>query len=343
MQSATLNNKWRLRVFYISNCLKLSQFILLTFAFVVSNLANSQSVINNLYVPNSGIIKIIVPYPPGGGTDIIARAISQKIGEMLQQPVVIENRNGANGSIGSAYVAKAPGDGFTLLVVPAGFSANPSIYPNLPFDQKKDLTGVTMLASGPLVLVVNPALKVKNTRELINLIKSKPDQFNYASAGMGSLPHLTAVLFNLEAGTKMLHIPYKGAGPAVIDVMGGIVPVYFMNILQAKPLITDGSIRALAVTSPQRSSIDLELPSIAEELPGFDMMNWYGVLAPSTIPKEILEKVNQAITLALNIQKVKEKLSQEGMTVVGNKPNEFNLFLKKEMDKYNRIVKQAGL
>jgi tripartite-type tricarboxylate transporter receptor subunit TctC len=125
--------------------------------------------------------------------------------------------------------------------------------------------------------------------------------------------------------------------------MGGIVPVYFMNILQAKPLITDGSIRALAVTSPQRSSIDLELPSIAEELPGFDMMNWYGVLAPSTIPKEILEKVNQAITLALNIQKVKEKLSQEGMTVVGNKPNEFNLFLKKEMDKYNRIVKQAGL
>ncbi len=329
--------------FSISDLIKLSQSICLAFFFCLSISTTAQNSSNNLNSPNSGIIKIIVPYPPGGGTDIIARAISQKVGELLQQPVVVENRNGANGSIGSAFVAKAAGDGFTLLVVPAGFSANPSIYPNLPFDQKKDLTGVTMLASGPLVLVVNPSLKVKNTRELINLVKSKPDQFNYASAGMGSLPHLTAELFNLEAGTKMLHIPYKGAGPAVIDLMGGIVPVYFMNILQAKPLIAEGSIRALAVTSPQRSSLDPDLPAIAEELPGFDMMNWYGVLAPSTIPKETLDKVNQAIIVALNTPKVKEKLSQEGMTVVGNKPNEFNVFLKKEMDKYNRIVKQAGL
>jgi len=327
----------------MANFMKWSQFIWLTFFCVLSNSAHAQNTSNNLNVANSGIIKLIVPYPPGGGTDIIARAISQKVGELLQQPVVVENRNGANGSIGSGFVAKAPGDGFTLLVVPAGFSANPSIYPNLPFDQKKDLTGVTMLASGPLVLVVNPTLKVKNTRELINLIKSKPNQMNYASAGVGSLPHLTAELFNLEAGTKMLHIPYKGAGPAVIDLISGIVPVYFMNILQAKPLIAEGSIKALAVTSPQRSSIDPELPSIAEELPGFDMTNWYGVLAPSSIPKEILEKVNQAIITALNTPKVKEKLSQEGMTVVGNKPNEFNNFLKKEMDKYNRIVKQAGL
>jgi tripartite-type tricarboxylate transporter receptor subunit TctC len=192
---------------------------------------HAQNSTNNLNVANSGIIKIVVPYPPGGGTDIIARAISTKVGELLQQPVVVENRNGANGSIGSGYVAKSPGDGFTLLVVPAGFSANPSIYPNLPFDQKKDLVGVTMLASGPLVQVVNPSLKVKNTRELINLIKSKPNQMNYASAGIGSLPHLTAELFNLEAGTKMLHIPYKGAGPAVIDLISGIVPIYFMNIL----------------------------------------------------------------------------------------------------------------
>jgi tripartite-type tricarboxylate transporter receptor subunit TctC len=147
-------------------------------------------------------------------------------------------------------VAKAPGDGFTLLVVPAGFSANPSIYPNLPFDQKKDLTGISLLASGPLVLVVNPNVKAKNTRELIHLLKSKPDEFNYGSAGVGSLPHLTAELFNLEAGTKMLHIPYKGAGPAVIDLLAGIVPIYFMNILQAKPLIAEGSIRAPRSNQP---------------------------------------------------------------------------------------------
>ncbi|SMC32919.1 Tripartite-type tricarboxylate transporter, receptor component TctC [Polynucleobacter kasalickyi] len=329
--------------FSFSNGMKFGSYFWLVLSFCLSISVNAQTGVNNLNVPNSGVIKIIVPYPPGGGTDIIARAISQKVGELLQQPVVVENRNGANGSIGSAFVAKAAGDGFTLLVVPAGFSANPSIYPNLPFDQKKDLTGVTMLASGPLVLVVNPNVKVKNTRELISLVKSKPDQFNYASAGMGSLPHLTAELFNLEAGTKMVHIPYKGAGPAVIDLMGGIVPVYFMNILQAKPLIAEGSIRALAVTSPQRSSIDPELPSIAEELPGFDMMNWYGVLAPASTSKELLDKVNQAVVVALNTPKVKEKLNQEGMTVVGNKPNDFNTFLKKEMDKYSRIVKQAGL
>lgn len=329
--------------FSFSNGMKFGSYFWLVLSFCLSISVNAQTGVNNLNVPNSGVIKIIVPYPPGGGTDIIARAISQKVGELLQQPVVVENRNGANGSIGSAFVAKAAGDGFTLLVVPAGFSANPSIYPNLPFDQKKDLTGVTMLASGPLVLVVNPNVKVKNTRELISLLKSKPDQFNYASAGMGSLPHLTAELFNLEAGTKMVHIPYKGAGPAVIDLMGGIVPVYFMNILQAKPLIAEGSIRALAVTSPQRSSIDPELPSIAEELPGFDMMNWYGVLAPASTSKELLDKVNQAVVVALNTPKVKEKLNQEGMTVVGNKPNDFNTFLKKEMDKYSRIVKQAGL
>ncbi len=329
--------------FSFSNGMKFGSYFWLVLSFCLSISVNAQTGVNNLNVPNSGVIKIIVPYPPGGGTDIIARAISQKVGELLQQPVVVENRNGANGSIGSAFVAKAAGDGFTLLVVPAGFSANPSIYPNLPFDQKKDLTGVTMLASGPLVLVVNPSVKVKNTRELISLLKSKPDQFNYASAGMGSLPHLTAELFNLEAGTKMVHIPYKGAGPAVIDLMGGIVPVYFMNILQAKPLIAEGSIRALAVTSPQRSSIDPELPSIAEELPGFDMMNWYGVLAPASTSKELLDKVNQAVVVALNTPKVKEKLNQEGMTVVGNKPNDFNTFLKKEMDKYSRIVKQAGL
>ncbi len=291
----------------------------------------------------SAAIRIVTPYPPGGGTDILSRAIAQKLNESFGQPVIVDNRVGANGTIGAAYVAKAPPDGLTLLVIPAGYAANPALYKSLPYNQSRDLIPVSMLASGPLVLVTHPSLGVQSVKELIALAKSKPGVINVGSAGVGSLPHLSAELFNLQAGVKMVHIPYKGAGPAVIDVLAGIVPVYFMNILQALPLIRSGKLRALGVTSPERSAIAPELPPIADALPGFDMTNWYGMLAPAGTPKEVVAKLQAEIAKILKQPAVREKLDNEGMTVVADTPAVFGEFLGKETIKYNRIVSGAGI
>lgn len=291
----------------------------------------------------SGSIRIVNPYPPGGGTDILSRAIAQKLGEAFHQPVYVDNKNGANGTIGAAFVAKSAPDGLTLLVVPAGFAANPALYQSLPYDQSRDLSAVSLLASGPLVLVTHPGLNVKTVKELVTKARVRPGELNVGSAGNGSLPHLSAELFNLMAGTKMQHVAYKGAGPAVIDLLAGVVPVYFMNVLQALPLIKAGKLRALGVTSLERSSIAVELPTVAEELPGFDMSNWYGMLAPSGTPKEIIIKLQQEVSMVLKQATLKEKLDNEGMTVVGSTSAQFEEFLKRESDKYLKIITSAGI
>ena len=291
----------------------------------------------------SGPFKIVNPYPPGGGTDILSRAIAQKLGEAFHQPIYVDNKNGANGTIGAAFVAKSAPDGLTLLVVPAGFAANPSLYSNLPYDQTRELSAVSLLASGPLVLVTHPSLNVKTVKELIAKARSRPGELNVGSAGNGSLPHLSAELFNTMAGTKMLHVAYKGAGPAVIDLLAGVVPVYFMNVLQALPLIKSGKLKALGVSSLERSSIAMELPTISEELPGFDMSNWYGMLAPSATPKDIVNKLSLEVSAILKQPALKEKLDNEGMTVVGNSPAQFDEFLKKETDKFSKIITSAGI
>jgi tripartite-type tricarboxylate transporter receptor subunit TctC len=291
----------------------------------------------------SGPIKIVNPYPPGGGTDILSRAIGQKLSEAFKQPVYVDNKSGANGTIGTALVAKAAPDGLTLLVVPAGFAANPWLYQNLRYDQARDLSAVTLLASGPLVLVTHPDLNVKSVKELIELARARPGALSVGSAGNGSLPHLSAELFNLMAGTKMLHVAYKGAGPAVNDLLAGVVQVYFMNVLQALPLIKAGKLKALGVTSMERTSIAPDLPTVSEVLPGFDMNNWYGMLAPSGTPKEVIQKIRQEIALILKQPALKEKLDNEGMTVVGNTPDQFDEILKRESDKYSKIITSAGI
>src|SRR5581483_11190043 len=201
---------------------------------------------------------------PGGGTDILARAIAQKITERTGQNAIVDNRAGANGTIGTAFVAKAAPDGQTLLITPAGYAANPALYKTLPYDQARDLSPVSHLASGPLVLVVHPSLPVKSVKDLVAFAKAHPGQLNCGSAGIGSLPHLSLELFNLLAGVKIVHVPYKGSGIAIADVMGGQVPLYFMNILQSLPLIKAGKLRPLGVTSPARTDIAPDLPAIAE-------------------------------------------------------------------------------
>jgi len=292
----------------------------------------------------SGPLRIVSPYPPGGGTDILSRTIGQKLNERLGQPVVVDNRAGANGTLGAALVAKAPPDGQTMLIVPAGYAANPALYKSLPYDQARDLAPVSHLASGPLVLVVHPALPVRSVKDLIALAKSRPGEINVGSAGNGSLPHLCAELFNAEGKVKLTHIPYKGSGTAIVDVMSGRVPVYFMNVLQSLPLIKSGKLRALGVTSPQRTAIAPQLPAIAEAgLPGFDMTNWYGMLVPAATPRDVIDKLQQETARVLNLPELKERLAGEGMTVVASTPEQFAAFLARETAKYNRIIQAAGI
>ena len=292
--------------------------------------------------PN-GAMRIVSPYPPGGGTDILSRTIAQKLNERFNVPVVVENRAGANGTVGAAYVAKSAPDGQTMLIVPAGYAANPALYKSLPYDQARELAPVSHLASGPLVLVVHPSLPVKNVKDLIALAKAKPGDLNVGSAGNGSLPHLCAELFNTSAGIKIVHIPFKGSGAAVIDVLSGQVPIYFMNILQSLALIKAGKLRPLGVTSPKRSPIAPDLPAIAEAGIEFDMTNWYGLLVQGSTPRDTVYKLQQEVTRVLNLPELKERLAGEGMTVVASTPEQFVEFLARDTAKYTRIIQAAGI
>lgn len=289
-------------------------------------------------------MRIVVPFSPGGGTDILARLIGQKLNESWGQPVVVENRPGAGGTVGTAVVAKAAGDGHTMLMIPAGYAAYPSLYKKLPFDQRRELASVSRLASGPLVLVIHPSLPAKSVKELIALGRKRPGEINFGSSGAGTLPHLSAELFSSMSGIKMVHIPYKGAGTAVTDVLAGRVPVYFMNILQSLSLIKAGKLRALGVTTPERSPIAPEIPSIVESgLQGFDMTNWYGMLVPAATPREVIAKLNAEVVRILQLPELKNRLAQDGMSVVASTPDQFNEFLTREMSKYARVIEIAGI
>ena len=292
----------------------------------------------------SGPMRIVVPFTPGGGTDILARLIAQKLNESWGQPVVVDNRPGAAGTVGTAFVAKAAGDGHTLLIVPAGYAGNPGLYKKLPYDHTRDLAPVSCLASGPLVLVVHPSLPPKSVKELIAFARARPGEINFGSSGAGTLPHLSAELFSSMSGIRMVHVPYKGAGAAVTDVMAGRVPVYFMNILQSISLIKAGKLRALGVTTPERSPIAPEIPAIAEAgLKGYDMTNWYGLLAPAATPREAVVKLNVEVVRILKLPELTSRLADDGMTVVASTPERFGEFLARETDKFTKVIEAAGI
>ncbi len=291
-----------------------------------------------------GQLRIISPYPPGGGTDVLGRVIAQRYTERFGQPAIVENRVGANGTIGTAFVAKAPPDGLTLLIVPAGYAANPSLYKSLPYDQSRDLAPVSLLASGPLVLVVYPSLPVRSVKELIALARARPGDLNFGSPGSGALPHLSAELFNAMAGTKMTHVPYKGPAAAVADLMSGQIALYFMNVTQSIPLVAAKKLRALGVTSPQRSATAPQIPTIAEEgLKGFDMTNWYGMLVPAATPRETINTINTEIKNILMLPDTRKGLSAQGMVVEAGTAGQFAEFLKRESAKYGRVIQAAGI
>ena len=292
----------------------------------------------------SGPMRIIVPFPPGGGTDIFARAVAQKLNEAWQVPVIVENRGGANGTIGAAYVAKAPADGLTALCVPSGFAVNPSVYPKLPFDTMKDFAPVSQLAEGPLVLSVHPSFPPKTVKELIAIARLRPGEINYGSSGNGSPPHFATELFKLLTGVQITHIPYKGAGPAAIDLFAGQIPIYFMNALQVTQHVRTGKVRALGVTTAKRFPQLPDVPTIAEAgVPGYAMSNWYGLLVPAATPRSNVTKLNAEIVRILNLPDIRERLTSQGAILVGSTPDEFAAFLRSEVAVAAKIVKAAGM
>lgn len=289
-------------------------------------------------------VHIIVPWPPGGGTDIFARAISEKLQQSLGQPFPVENRPGVAGNLGAAIVARSPPDGYTIMIATITLATSPALYKSLDYNAIKDFAGITLIAGVPHMLVVNPALPAKNVKELITLAKQKPGKLTYASAGVGSPFQIAAELFKQSAGVDILHVPYKGGGPAVADVIGDHVDMTFANLLAVLPQARAGRVRALAVTSAKRSAAAPDIPTIAESgLPGYEFTSWFGALAPAGTPPGIVKKLNDAIVKALRSPRVSAQLSEQGADIIASSPEEFDVFLKSETKKWQKVIKAAGI
>ena len=289
-------------------------------------------------------VRLIVPFPAGGTTDILARAIAQKLSEGLGQQFVVDNRPGAGGNIGADFVAKAPPDGYTLLMGTVGTQAiNTSLYAKMPYDAAKDFAPVVLVAGVPNVLVVNTALPVRTVADLVKLAKEKPGTINFASSGNGTSIHLSGELFKVMTGVQMSHVPYKGSAPALVDLIGGQVQVMFDNLPSALPHVKSGKLRAVAVTSTKRAPALPDVPTIAESgVPGFEATSWFGILGPAGTPRDVLTKINAEANKALQSSEMKEKLLSQGAEAAGGSPEQFGDYIKSETVKWAKVVKESG-
>ena len=288
-------------------------------------------------------VRVVVPYPPGGPTDIVARVLFQQVAESTGQQFVIDNRAGAGGNIGAEHVAKSPADGHTVLIGTTAHAINMSLFKSLNYDVQKDLAPVSLLTQGPLVLVTHPQFPANSVKELIDMAKAKPGSLNFASSGNGQSTHLSAELFNSMAGTKMVHVPYKGSAPALSDLMTGQVGIMFDTTLSAMPFVRAGKLKALGVTSPQRTPAAPEVPTIAESgLPGYEVFAWNGVFVPAGTPKAIVAQLNEEIRKAMQLPQVRDKFSAQGFAASWNTPDQFGVFVRNEVDKWARTVKASG-
>jgi tripartite-type tricarboxylate transporter receptor subunit TctC len=289
-------------------------------------------------------VRFIVPSAAGGGTDIIARAISLKLAESLGQPFVVENRPGAGQMIGIELAARSPADGYTILMAASTLAINPVMYKKVPYDPIRDFAPITQAATLPNVLVVHPSLPVKSVAELIAYAKQRPGELNFASAGIGTSPQMSIELLKSMTGIDMVHIPYKGTAPGVVDVLAGQVKVMAPNLLTALPHIKSGKLRALAVTSVKRTEALPEVPTVAEAgVPGYDSTQWYGVLAPAGAPPQIVMRLHDEIVHALRDAEVGKRLAADGAEAVGNRPEEFAAFIKSETEKWAKVASAAGI
>ncbi len=291
-------------------------------------------------------VRLVSPYPPAGVNDLLARIIAPKLGEYLGQPVVVENRAGATGNIGADIVAHSPADGHTLLMGQAGnLSINISLMAKMPFDPVRDFAPITLVAATPNVLVVHPSLPVKSVKDLVALAKAKPGMINYATSGIGSPGHLAAELLNKSAGIKLVHIPYKGAAPALLDVVAGNAQLYFTSPASAMPFMPSGRLRMVAVASIKRSALLPDLPTVAEAgYPDFDVSSWWGVVAPAATPRDVVMRLHAEINRALALPETRARIAELGAEIVtSNTPEQFAAYIRTETVKWARLIREVGV
>jgi tripartite-type tricarboxylate transporter receptor subunit TctC len=288
-------------------------------------------------------IRLVIPYPPGGGSDIIARPLTQLMSASMGQQIVVENRGGAGGNIGMDYVAKSPADGYTLIFgITAQLAVNPSLYPKLPYDLLRDFAPISLLGIAPYVLTVHPALPVKSVKDLVALARAQPNTLTFGSAGNGSGAHLAGEMLNALANVKTVHVPYKGGGPAMIDLVAGQLQLSYLTYTSSNSFIRAGRLRALGVTTAKRSPALPDLPAIAETLPGYDSAVWYGVLAPAGTPADIIARLNREFLAALKNSELRQRLLTEAFEPIGTSPEELGAYMKSEIARWAKLVKATN-
>jgi tripartite-type tricarboxylate transporter receptor subunit TctC len=289
-------------------------------------------------------VRVIVPFPPGAGVDIVTRIVAPRLGESMGQQIVADNRGGAGGILGAELAAKAPADGYTLLMATAGILTVVPLISKVTYNIARDFAPISMVASVPSLLVVHPSMPTRTLKDLVALARAKPGAINYASTGGGTLPHLTAELLRIQAKIEIVHIPYKGSAPAMTDLLGGQVEMFFGNMLSVIPQVRAGKLRALAVTSPERSPAAPEVPTVAESgYPGFEANTWFGLLAPVGTPKEIQTRLHTEIVKVLRVPDVQQNLAGQGGVAIGNTPEQFAAYIQSETHKWARVLKASGL
>lgn len=288
-------------------------------------------------------VRLIIPFPPGGSNDVVGRMIATQLSEKLGKQVIVDNRAGAGGVIGTEVAANSPNDGYTLLIISIAHAVNPWLY-KLTYDPIKSFTPISILASGPNVVAINPQLPVNSIKELIALAKKEPGKLAYASAGVGSFQHLGGELFKLEAGVDLLHVPFKGGGPSMIDVIGGHTKIVFSSLVQTTPHLKSGKLKALATGGDKRSPVLPDVPTVAEAgVPTYRAVNWWGIVAPAGTPQPIIARLHKAISEVQNATAVREQFAREGADIVQMSPEEFGKFIESEMVKWGRVVKEGKI
>jgi len=287
-------------------------------------------------------IRVVVPFPPGGGGDVLMRPLGRKLAEVLGKPIVVDNRGGANGNIGADAVAKAAPDGYTVLLGNSSLPISATLYDKLSFDPVKDLTMIGLVSNTPSALVVHPSVKANNIAELIALAKARPGKLNFGSAGSGSTPHLSMELLKTKAGIDMVHVPYRGSGPAVAAVVAGDVEVLVSNIATVLPLIKAGKLRAIGVTSARRSAVLPEVPTIGETVPGYESRTWYALMGPAGLPAPVVARLNAAVNEAIRSPDIREQLVSMGYEPEGGTPAAMSALLREDIATWGQVVKASG-
>lgn len=289
-------------------------------------------------------IRMIVPYPPAGGTDVVARIVNEQLAPALDATIIVDNKGGAAGNLGTELAARAPPDGYTVLFTLSSHTINPRLYTKLPFDVEKDFIAVSLAAYIPQILVAHPSVPANNVQELVALLKAQPGKFNYASVGIGSPGHIAGELFKLKTGTSMTHVPYKGGGPAVQDTIGGQVQLLFVSMPAAWQHVKSGRLKVLGVTSDKRSIAAPDVPTIAEQgFPDYVVNSWYGMLVPAKTPPAIVARLNAAMTKVLKMPEVRDKLLAQGAEAAWNSPAEFEALIREELNKWDYVIREAKI